>query len=235
MTDRKKVLLVDDVRLFLQLEETFFKRTGCQVLTAASGDEAIKAASKHLPDLILLDYLMPDMNGDEVCQKLRASHETKSIPIIIVSTSAKEEDIAKCFDAGANDYVTKPINPNDVLNKAAKMMSIPYRLHRRLAVNFRVAGEGPSQTFSGFSKNLSRSGILIEADNRFEAGTELQLLLPILPNEKQISIKGQIVRTARDIQGEKHLLGIRFVDISGEEDQAIKQYVDKNLPKPQFL
>lgn len=232
---KKKVLLVDDVRLFIQLEETFFKRTGCQIFTASSGNEALDIAKKQMPDLILLDYMMPDMNGDEVCRILKSANETNRIPVIIVSTSAKKEDIAKCFEAGADDYVTKPINPNDVLNKAAKMLDIPYRLHRRLMVNFRVIGEMPSQTFPGFSKNISRSGILIECDNKFEAGTELQLLLPLLPEEKQITIKGEIVRAATDIQGEKNLLGIRFVDVTPEQDDAIALYVERNLPKTPLL
>ena len=234
MTEKKIVLLVDDVRLFLQLEETFFKRTGCQVLTAASGTEAISIATEQKPDLILLDYLMPDMNGDEVCRKLKSKDDTKGIPIIIVSTSANKEDIAKCFDAGADDYVTKPINPNDVLKRAAQMMDIAYRLHRRLSVSFRVSGEMPSQTFSGHSKNLSRSGILVECDNRFDPGMGLQLLLPILPDGKEIHIKGEIVRTARDIQGEKYLLGIRFVEATEEQNGAVNEYLDKNLPRPRF-
>jgi CheY-like chemotaxis protein/Tfp pilus assembly protein PilZ len=233
--EKKKVLLVDDVRLFLQLEETFFKRTGCQIFTAASGGEALDIAAKHKPDLILLDYLMPDMNGDEVCRRLKGAEGTQKIPIIIVSTSANKEDIARCYEAGADDYVTKPINPNDVLNKAAQMLDIPYRLHRRLMVNFRVMGETPSQTFSGYSKNLSRTGILIECDGKFEPGTQLQLLLPVLPDEKQIALNGEIIRTARDIQGEKHLLGIRFTKLSPEQDQAIKDYVEKHLPKSPFI
>ncbi len=232
---KKKVLLVDDVRLFLQLEETFFKRTGCKVLTANSGKDAIDKAGRDKPDLILLDYLMPDINGDEVCRLLKGSDETRHIPIIIVSTSAKKEDIAKCFEAGADDYVTKPINPNDVLNRAAQMMNIPYRLHRRLSVNFRVVGEMPSQTFFGYSKNLSQSGILIECDNKFDPGVELQLLLPVLQDEKQLHVRGQVVRTARDIQGEKNLLGIRFVDPSPEQDEAIKNYMERHTPKPQSL
>ncbi len=233
--EKKKVLLVDDVRLFLQLEETFFKRTGCRIFTAASGSDALEVAAKHKPDLILLDYLMPDINGDEVCRRLKNSEETRGIPIIIVSTSASKEDIAKCFEAGADDYVTKPINPNDVLNKAAKMLDIPYRLHRRLMVNFQVLGEMPSQTFSGYSKNISRGGILVECDNELESGARLQLLLPILSEDKQITLSGEVVRTARDIQGGKNLMGIRFTELSREQDQAIRDYVEKNLPKPQFI
>ena len=96
--DRKKVLLVDDVRLFLHLEETFFKRTGCEILTAGSGQEALEVSQKKHPDLILLDYLMPDMTGDQVCREIRMREELKQIPIMIVSTSADDSDIKKCFE-----------------------------------------------------------------------------------------------------------------------------------------
>src|SRR4030042_859742 len=101
--ERKKVLLVDDVRLFLHLEETFFKRTGCEILTASSGKEALEIAESRAPDLILLDYLMPDMTGDLVCREIRKREKLKTIPVVIVSTSASDSDIQKCFEAGAND------------------------------------------------------------------------------------------------------------------------------------
>jgi CheY-like chemotaxis protein len=233
--EKKKVLLVDDVRLFLQLEETFFKRTGCNIFTAGSGNEALEVAHKLRPDLILLDYLMPDMNGDEVCRLLKGKDETSDIPIIIVSTSAKKEDIAKCFEAGADDYVTKPINPQDVLNKAAMMLNIPHRLHRRLIVSFNIMGEGQSQTFSAHSKNISLSGMLIETDTRFDVGMRIMLELPIKPEGDKVSIQGEIVRMARDIEGEKYLLGVRFIEADEEQGQAITNYLDRNIPKPKNL
>ena len=229
--DKKTVLLVDDVRLFLKLEETFFKRAGCRVLTAESGTDAIKIAREYEPDVILLDYYMPDMKGDEVCEKIRQDTETKDIPIIIVSTSSKQEDIEQCYKAGCNDYITKPINPEVVLARTAQLLRIPYRLHRRLAVNFQVEGRKPPLTFTGFSRNLSESGILIETDQKLSVGDKLFLWLPILENQDSIELSGEVVRAESEPRRGKYLYGIKFIELDEQARSALKEYLEKHLPE----
>ncbi len=229
--DKKTVLLVDDVRLFLKLEETFFKRAGCRVLTAESGTDAIKIAKEYKPDVILLDYYMPDMKGDEVCEKIRQDTETKDIPIIIVSTSSKQEDIEQCYKAGCNDYITKPINPEVVLARTAQLLRIPYRLHRRLAVNFQVEGRKPPLTFTGFSRNLSESGILIETDQKLSVGDKLFLWLPILENQDSIELSGEVVRAESEPRRGKYLYGIKFIELDEQARSALKEYLEKHLPE----
>lgn len=227
---RKKILLVDDVRLFLKLEETFFKRTGCEILTAESGGKAIEVAEKDRPDLILLDYIMPDLMGDQVCHMLKSKQATRSIPIMIVSTSADQADIEKCFAAGAVEYVTKPINAQEVLSKAANILNIPNRLHYRIPLCLKVEGEASGKSFSGTSKNISRGGILVECKQKIKLNSQLTLDLPILPGDKMISMPGLVIRVDRDEAADAYLLGIQFHDSDPAQKQALEDFIVNNEP-----
>jgi len=229
--DRKKVLLVDDVRLFLHLEETFFKRTGCEILTAGSGEEALAVSQKSAPDLILLDYLMPDLTGDQVCREIRKLESLKDIPIMIVSTSANDADIKKCFAAGANDYVTKPINPQEVLAKAAALMKIPYRLHFRIPVHFKVQGEASQLTFTAFSRNISRGGILIEAEKKIALGSRVELQFQLLTEGPNLEVAGEVARVSFDDRKGVYLVGIKFRELDPLSQTLINDFVDARQPQ----
>lgn len=229
--EKKKVLLVDDVRLFLHLEETFFKRTGCRVFSAANGREALAAAAKHQPDLILLDYLMPDMTGDLVCREIRAREDIRHIPIIIVSTSAQEADIAKCLEAGANDYVTKPINPQQMLAKAAELMQIAYRLHFRIPVHFKVQGEASKLVFTAFSLNISIGGMLLECDKNLAPGTVVELRFRLGENEPDLEVVGEVARSAYNERKNTYQTGIKFRELSSPAQVRLRDLVESKVPR----
>ncbi|HUT55791.1 MAG TPA: response regulator [bacterium] len=227
---KKKILLVDDVRLFLKLEETFFRRTGCEIFTAESGAQALEIARKSCPDLILLDYIMPDMMGDEVCKRLKTDEATRPIPVMIVSTSADQADIEKCFAAGCQDYVTKPINAQEMLAKAANILNIPNRVHYRIPLRFKVAGEVSGKSFSGSSRNLSRGGIMVECKDRITPLSEVTLDLPILPDNGLLTLGGRVVRTDRDEATESYCLGIQFHALAPGQKDALENFISQNEP-----
>jgi uncharacterized protein (TIGR02266 family) len=231
--ERKKVLLVDDVRLFLHLEETFFKRTGCEILTASSGKEALEVAESRTPDLILLDYLMPDMSGDQVCREIRKRENLKAIPVMIVSTSANESDIQKCFAAGANDYVTKPINPQEVLAKAADLMKVPYRLHFRIPVHFKVQGEAQRLTFTAFSRNISRGGILIECEKKMALGSLVETQFRLQSEGSPLEVTGEVARVSFDDRKGVYLVGIKFRELDPVSQSVINDFVEIRRPQEQ--
>jgi CheY-like chemotaxis protein len=226
---KKKVLLVDDVRLFLKLEETFFKRTGCEILTADSGAAALKSALAESPDLILLDYIMPDLMGDEVCKRLKADERTRDIPVIIVSTSAEPSDMQKCFNAGADEYVTKPINPQEILAKAAAMLKIPHRVHLRAPVRFRVEGAAGNQSFIGYTRNLSRGGLLLECNVNIAPGTNITLELPLLPDQKTMPFSARVVRSDSEPGEDTCYLGVQFLNLTAGHKTALDDFI-KRVP-----
>ena len=116
MSDKKKILLVDDSATALLMEKTMLGST-YDLITAKDGAEALKVAVRELPDLILLDVVMPRMDGFEVCRVLRGIEATRTIPIIMVTTRGEGKNVEAGFANGANDYVTKPINSAELLAK----------------------------------------------------------------------------------------------------------------------
>lgn len=123
MTILKKLLAVDDEPNNLQVLRQIL-RDRYQLIFAPNGEKALEAAAKHLPDLILLDIMMPDMNGYEVCAKLKANPATKDIPVIFVTAMSEVEDEALGFDVGAVDYIQKPVSAPIMLRRVETHLSL---------------------------------------------------------------------------------------------------------------
>jgi len=105
-----RILVVEDEKNILELVRFNLEREGYQVLTALDGINGLEIARTQAPDLILLDVMLPEMNGLEVCQELRRDNATKSIPIIMLSARAEELDRMLGLEMGADEYVTKPFS-----------------------------------------------------------------------------------------------------------------------------
>lgn len=108
------VLVADDDPLIRELIQFRLERSGYAVVMAADGDEALALARDRLPDLAVLDVMMPGLNGYEVTRRLRAEEATRRIPIILLTARVQEADVAQGFEAGADDYLTKPFSPQEL-------------------------------------------------------------------------------------------------------------------------
>jgi DNA-binding response OmpR family regulator len=108
------VLVADDEEDIRALVAFRLERAGYDVITAADGEEALTLATNRLPDLIVLDMMMPKANGLEVTRSLRGHDTTKEIPVILLTARAQEADVASGFEAGVDDYVKKPFSPKDL-------------------------------------------------------------------------------------------------------------------------
>ena len=120
---RKKILIVDDEPNNLQVLRQILKDR-YQLLFAPNGEKALEAAAKHRPDLVLLDIMMPDMTGYEVCERLKAEATTRDVPVIFVTAMGEVEDEAKGFDVGAVDYILKPVSAPIVLRRVQTHLSL---------------------------------------------------------------------------------------------------------------
>ena len=110
------ILAVDDIPLNLLLVQKMLSRFKFEIRTAANGQQALDAVSSSKPDLILLDLMMPGIDGFEVIKRLRADSATADIRIVILSALNSNEDVVKGFDLGANDFIMKPIIMEKLLN-----------------------------------------------------------------------------------------------------------------------
>jgi DNA-binding response OmpR family regulator len=114
---RKKILLVDDSATTLLMEQMVLRGQPYQIVTARNGREAIERADVEHPDLILLDVVMPEMNGFEACRRIRQHQSSSAVPIIMVTTRGEEQSVETGFQSGCSDYITKPINGAELLSK----------------------------------------------------------------------------------------------------------------------
>lgn len=125
-TDNKnlRILIVDDTVKNIQVLGTILKKEEYQINVAQNGKQALDVVSKVRPDLILLDVMMPEMDGFEACTHLKQNPETVDIPVIFLTAKIETEDIVKGFELGAVDYVTKPFNPTELLVRVRTHLSI---------------------------------------------------------------------------------------------------------------
>ena len=115
---RKKVLLlVDDSKTILLMERMILGGGAYELITALDGEEAVEKARAELPDLILMDVVMPRMNGFEACRRIRSGVATADIPVIMVTTRGEIESIEAGYESGCADYVIKPIDAQELLAK----------------------------------------------------------------------------------------------------------------------
>lgn len=132
------ILIVDDMPGNLHLLSSLLTKEGYKVRAAINGKLALMAANSFAPDLILLDIMMPDLNGYEVCKLLKANPKTADIPVIFLSTLDEEIDKTKAFDVGGIDYITKPIHLEEVVRKVDYHIAFQSAEKEILRLNFRI-------------------------------------------------------------------------------------------------
>ena len=120
---RPRILVVDDEPTNLQVLRQILQ-DHYHLFFATSGERALAAAAKYLPDLILLDIMMPDVSGYEVCRQIKANPSTEQIPVIFVTSMSDEEDEVQGFSAGGVDYIQKPISPPILLLRIRTHLSL---------------------------------------------------------------------------------------------------------------
>ena len=114
---KKKILLVDDSRTSLFMERMILRQGPYDLVTANDGVEGVEQAKAEAPDLILMDVVMPRMTGFEALRALRKSPVTRSTPVILVTTRGEPANVEEGWEAGCSDYLTKPIDPEELLAK----------------------------------------------------------------------------------------------------------------------
>lgn len=125
-TGQKHVVLIidDDLKILQMIKTVLSAEEGLQIITAESGFVAGLTIYNNIPDIILLDFLMPNMSGFEVCRRLKSDEKTKDIPIIAVTALKEPEEIKKMFSAGITDLISKPFTSEELLKKVKKHLLI---------------------------------------------------------------------------------------------------------------
>lgn len=226
-----KILLVDDVKFFLEVEKAFLKRPNCEILTAGNGIEALEIIKKERPNLVLMDLHMPEMDGYECCKAVKGDPSIKSIAVIMVTTAGSNEDKDRCLQAGCDDYITKPINRTVLLDKVKKYTEIPMRSHARVPVDINATFVYEGQEHSGHISDISEGGAFImESENIVPVDAIIQVRFQIPGTSILIEGEGVVVRIiegyatypSKVVPG----MGIRFTEMSDFAKNAISAYIE---------
>jgi len=123
MPDRKTVLVVDDEINLVRLVQVNLEKAGFAVISAGDGKEALAKIAKEKPDLIVLDVMMPELDGFSVLERLRGNAATVDLPVVMLTARAQDEDQARGIFTGADVYLTKPFNPNELVAFVKRLLS----------------------------------------------------------------------------------------------------------------
>lgn len=226
-----KILLVDDTRLFLELEKSFLKFSPVRVLTAGNGMEALEIARAERPNLIYMDLHMPQMDGALCCAVLKGDPILRVIPVIMVTSAGKEEDVRLCREAGCDDFLTKPVNRREFLEKGRKFLDRIDRREVRIPCKVLVKFRAHNVYFSGISEDISSGGVFVATDFDIELNTPVELAFE-LPETGCLleGVKGKVAwqNSAKSIL--KPSLppgfGVEFTNLTGKAAETIKSFVE---------
>jgi len=213
----KKVLIVDDDPKLVELVKIYLNRDGYRVITASDGTEGLKQAREGHPDLIVLDVMLPGMDGFEICRTLRKESE---VPIIMLTARTMEEDRLAGLDIGADDYVTKPFSPKELVARIrAVLRRIPEELQR-----------GPAEIKHG---DLALNFLTREAFIGKQAvpltPIEFKLLGVLAKEPGRVFSRGQLIEKVLgfDFDGFDRTIDVHILNLRRklEEDPAHPQYI----------
>ena len=227
----EKILIVDDDQESLKLIELMLQRQGYEVISASSGQGALDCAQAEQPDLVILDIMMSAMDGYEVCRRLRHDPLTQRIPVIMFTAKTMVDDKVAGFEAGADDYLTKPTHPAELVSR------VKAALARRAAQQQATAscalvwgflgakgGVGTTTLAANVAAAMARSDSVILADFRPGQGT-LGLSLGITRPNGLASLLSRQPReiTARAVESEliSHASGLRLLLSSGRPKETL--------------
>jgi len=130
-TGHPLILIVDDAPLSLKMAAEILGQNGYRLVLADSGIAALNYVAENRPDLILLDIIMPDLDGFAVCERLKTSSDTADIPVIFITGRAENGDITKSYHLGGADYLAKPFNATEMLAKVKTHLELAHLKKRR--------------------------------------------------------------------------------------------------------
>jgi two-component system sensor histidine kinase/response regulator len=199
---KNKILVVDDEDLNVRFLTTFLTRKGFEIDVASTGVEALERIGQSKPDVVLLDAMMPTMDGFEVCRRLRGSEDTRLLPVIMITALHSIEDEVRALEAGADDFLPKPINNLELMARLRSLLRIK-ALHDQLQDSKMQLEEKNKKLIElqGLRDSLTQM-IVHDLKNPLTGimgCSELLLMMPENLSEKQVSIVKKIDESASSI------------------------------------
>lgn len=204
MTDKGKILAVDDTPASLKLLTDILKAEGYEVRSAISGELALHAATSNPPDLVLLDIRMPEMDGYEVCRRLKAQPATRDVPVIFVSAVMETSEKVKGFEIGAVDFVTKPYQRDELLARVRTHLELNrLRNHLEDLVDERTAElrDSEKKLRTSLLDSITTMASIVEMRDPYTAGHQRRVA------ELAVAIANELQLPEEQVEG-VHLAGV---------------------------
>jgi two-component system phosphate regulon response regulator PhoB len=192
------ILIVDDEADLASLVEFNLKQAGLETAVALTGEQALQLAARSKPDLVLLDLMLPDISGRDVCRRLRANPQTRDVPIVMLTARGEEADRVQGFEVGADDYVTKPFSPRELVLRVKAIL--------------RRAGAGTTQervVLGPLELDLGAHRAYVGGDEVELTALEFKLLHHLMSRPGRVQTREQLLS---DVWGISSPLETRTVD-----------------------
>lgn len=180
-----KILIIEDDADIRELLEYNLHQEKFSFQSSSSGSQGLMAARKYVPDLILLDLMLPDMGGIEVCRALKSDDKTKNIPVLMLTAKGEEVDRIVGFEVGADDYITKPFSPREVILRIRAIL-------RRLRNQEAFEGKSPSQ-FGILNIDPSRFQVQVGKEEVRLTAIEFRLLQYLIQNKGRVATRDMLL------------------------------------------
>lgn len=187
----KTVLLVEDESDLNELLTYSLEKDGFKVLSAESGEQGVKLLSSHQPDMILLDLMLPGIDGLEVCRLVKENSDTADVPVIMLTAKGEESDIVRGLEMGADDYITKPFSPR-VLNARIRAVL------RRAESEAQTSDNSNIITCKDVTIDLDRHEVRIEGELAQLTATEFKLLTLLISKPGRVFTRQGIIQTIHE-------------------------------------
>ena len=217
-TSKYKILAVDDEKRMVRFIQLNLEQDGFQVITAYNGTDALEQVRTQLPDLILLDIMMPDINGFDVLRKIR---EVNTVPVIMLTAKGEEDDRIQGLELGADDYITKPFSPRELVSRIRAVL--------RRTQSFKESQVDLIKVDDRLTLDFSRREVWVEGEKVDLRPTEYRLLYHLVKNAGWVNTHEQLLSKVWgfEYQDEPHYvrLYVNYLRKKLEEDPSNPKYI----------
>jgi len=197
-----KVLVVEDNPDILELVAYHLEAQGYEVVRAMTGENGLAQAAKTAPDLVILDVMLPGINGLDVCRKLKQQEATRSIPVLLLTAKSEDTDIISGLELGADDYITKPFSPKVLVARVRAVL-------RRVSED-KIPDAATVLQVHGITMDTVRHEVTVEGEEVAVSATEFAILKHLMTNPGWVFSRNQIIDAVR---GGNYPVTERSVDV----------------------
>lgn len=195
------VLIVEDEPAQVEVLRYNLEKQGFRTAVAPAGEEALLLAEEESPDLVILDWMLPDISGIEICRRLKAQHATRSLPVIMLTARGEEDDRIRGLESGADDYVVKPYSPKEMI---ARVQAVLRRSRPEL--------EEEALRYADIEMDLARHRVMRHGKPVHLGPTEFRLLRVLLERPGRVFSREQLLDRAwgRDVYVESRTVDVHI-------------------------